>query len=52
MGGVPGSAAVFRAYRYAADYPGLAGKDLTPGQTLVDFVKGEAEANNNNSGAR
>ena len=23
--------AVFRAYRYAPDYPGLAGKDLTPG---------------------
>ncbi len=26
---------VFRAYRYAPDYPGLAGKDLTPG----DFIE-------------
>lgn len=25
---------VFRAYRYAADYPGLLGKDLTPGMTV------------------
>jgi hypothetical protein len=25
---------VFRAYRYGADYPGLAGKDLTPGAPL------------------
>lgn len=25
---------VFRAYRYAPDYPGLAGKFLTPGETL------------------
>ncbi len=28
--------AVFRAYRYTPDYPGLAGKDLTPGRTLND----------------
>lgn len=26
--------AVFRAYRYAPDYPGLAGKDLTPGKPI------------------
>jgi hypothetical protein len=25
---------VFRAYRYASDYPGLAGKELTPGETI------------------
>ena len=25
---------VFRAYRYAPDYPGLTGKDLTPGEKL------------------
>ncbi len=26
--------AVFRAYRYASDYPGLASKDLSPGQLI------------------
>jgi hypothetical protein len=31
-GGVP----IFRAIRYAPDYRGLAGKDLTPGRTLED----------------
>jgi hypothetical protein len=25
---------IFRAYRYGPDYPGLAGKDLTPGKTI------------------
>jgi hypothetical protein len=30
----PGAAALFRAYRYAPDFPGLAGKDLTPGKTI------------------
>ncbi|MCP4705400.1 MAG: hypothetical protein GY865_12420 [candidate division Zixibacteria bacterium] len=30
-----GDNAVFRCYRYAADYPGLVGKDLTPG----DFIE-------------
>ena len=34
-----GGASVFRAYRYAADYPGLAGRDLTPGKTLEDLLK-------------
>jgi hypothetical protein len=29
-----GGNALFRAYRYAPDYAGLAGKDLTPGTTL------------------
>jgi hypothetical protein len=29
-----GSTAVFRAYRYAPDYPGLAGEDLTPGDYI------------------
>jgi len=29
---------VFRAYRYSVDYPGLAGKDLTPGEKLEDLV--------------
>lgn len=29
--------AVFRSYRYATDYPGLAGKDLTPGKTIEEL---------------
>ncbi|MCB9595138.1 MAG: aryl-sulfate sulfotransferase [Sandaracinaceae bacterium] len=36
----PGStsprSSVFRAYRYAADYPGLSGRDLTPGALLEE----------------
>jgi hypothetical protein len=28
---------VFRAFRYAANYPGLAGKDLTPGETVENL---------------
>jgi len=30
---------VFRAYRYAPDYPGLAGRDLTPGECLIEPCK-------------
>lgn len=30
---------VFRAYRYAPDYAGLAGQDLTPGDCLVEPCK-------------
>jgi hypothetical protein len=33
--GTPGNAA-FRAYRYPPDFPGFAGKNLTPGKCLVD----------------
>jgi hypothetical protein len=29
-----GGASVFRAYRYSADYPGLAGRTLVPGNTI------------------
>src|SRR5262249_48568914 len=29
--------AVFRAYRYAKDYPGLSGKELMPGKTIEEF---------------
>jgi hypothetical protein len=39
FGGTPGSAGVFRAYRYGVDYPGLAGRDLAPGKPLVEAVK-------------
>lgn len=28
---------VFRAYRYGIDYPGLKGRDLTPGQTMEEW---------------
>jgi hypothetical protein len=31
--------AVFRAYRYAKDYPGLTGKDLTPGKTIEELER-------------
>jgi Arylsulfotransferase (ASST) len=32
-----GPNAVFRAYRYGPDYPGLAGKDLKPGKTVLEL---------------
>jgi hypothetical protein len=38
-GGGPQGSSVFRVYRYAADYPGLSGKDLTPGKTLEEFTR-------------
>ena len=43
--GMPaGGASLFRAYKYAADYPGLAGHDLTPGQTVEEIEKAKPEA--------
>jgi len=30
---------VFRAYRYGPDYPGLKGKDLTPGKLLTELAQ-------------
>lgn len=44
MGGPPGGTSVFRVYRYAIDYPAFAGKDLTPGKTLVEIVDEEEKA--------
>ena len=38
-----GGNAVFRAYRYAKDYPGLAGKDLTPGKTVEELERKRPE---------
>lgn len=38
FGGVPGSAGVFRAYRYGVDFAGLQGKDLTPGKPLTSVA--------------
>ncbi len=37
--GPPGGASLFRAYKYAADYPGIAGHDLTPGPTVEEIEK-------------
>jgi hypothetical protein len=34
-----GGNSVFRAYRYTKDYPGLAGKDLTPGKTVEEIER-------------
>jgi hypothetical protein len=47
MSGVPGSAAVFRAYRYGVDDPAFAGKDLTPGNTLVEIAEATKNASDN-----
>jgi Spy/CpxP family protein refolding chaperone len=41
--GGPGGGSVFRAYRYAASYPGLAGKDLTPGKTVEELESKETQ---------
>jgi hypothetical protein len=38
-GGGPQGSSVFRVYRYAADYPGLSGRDLTPGKTLEEISR-------------
>ena len=35
--GAPGGGGMFRAPRYAADYPGLKGKDLKPGKTIEEL---------------
>jgi hypothetical protein len=37
FGGPGGGQPVFRAYRYAANYPGLSGKDLTPGKAVEEL---------------
>jgi hypothetical protein len=42
-GGPPGGSGVFRAYKYAPDYPGLAGKDLKPGKTVEELQPKEPE---------
>jgi hypothetical protein len=35
--GPPGGSSLFRAYRYAPDYPGLRGRTLTPGKTIEEL---------------
>jgi hypothetical protein len=42
-GAPPGGSAVFRAYRYGPDYPGLAGKELKPGKTVEELQPKEPE---------
>lgn len=42
-GGPGNSAAVFRVYRYAADYAGLAGKTLKPGKTVEELQPKQPE---------
>ena len=37
---------VFRAYRYAPDYPGFIGKDLTPGDPIEIIISGIEEGSN------
>lgn len=41
IGGPNAGGALFRAYRYAPEYAGLAGRDLTPGPTLADQIAGD-----------
>ena len=44
MGGPFGG--LFRAYRYAPNYAGLSGKDLTPGKTLEELISAETNTPN------
>ena len=37
---------VFRAYRYAPDYPGFIGKDLTPGDPIEIIISSIEESSN------
>jgi Spy/CpxP family protein refolding chaperone len=41
--GPPGGASLFRAYRYGPEFPGLKGKDLTPGKTVEELQPKEPE---------
>jgi hypothetical protein len=40
--GAPGGSGLFRAPRYAPNFPGLAGKDLTPGKTIEELQSRDA----------
>ncbi len=42
--GPPGGSSLFRAYRYAADYPGLKGRELAAGKTIEEIEREEAKA--------
>jgi len=43
----PGQNRIFRSYRYAPDYPGFIGKDLTPGDPIEIIISTIEESNNN-----
>ena len=43
-GSPPGGASLFRAYKYAPDYPGLSGRDLTPGKTVEEIEAAKPES--------
>jgi hypothetical protein len=45
-GGGPNPRSLFRALRYGPDYPGLAGKTLTPGKTLEELAAPAASESN------
>jgi hypothetical protein len=49
-GGGPQGSSIFRVYRYAADFPGLRGKDLTPGKTLEEISRATETAAGENRG--
>jgi hypothetical protein len=42
-GGPPGGLPLFRALRYATNFPGFAGRDLKPGKTLEELQSKEPE---------
>jgi hypothetical protein len=44
FGGPGGGSSLFRSYRYAADHPGLAGKELKPGKTIEELEQAESKA--------
>ena len=46
FGGMGGGSALFRAYRYGPTYPGLAGKDLSPGKTIEELESQQPEKKN------
>lgn len=48
-GGMPG---LFRAPRYTPDYPGLVGKDLTPGKTVEEMEREHSARLMNSASAR
>ena len=43
MGGPMSARQVFKADRYAPDFPGLAGKDLTPGEPIEADIEASTE---------
>jgi hypothetical protein len=50
--GPPGGSSLFRAYRYAADYPGLKGRELAAGKTIEEIEREEAKAKETNAKER